>query len=1337
MHDPTRPLRHSLAAPVRFLLGWALVGSLGSTTLHGQLTAEGSQVWRSGAPPTALLGLGLSGDETGKVLASGDFDGDGWDDLAIGTLDAVHVVYGSETGLDPARVERWSGPESLGESLAVGDFDGDGFDDLAIGAPGATVSAAIDAGMVVVLYGSGAGLVAVGQQHWHQGVAGIADHAEAGDVFGFSLTSGDFDGDGFADLAVGIPGEDVFGSMDAGAVQVIYGGPSGLSAAGSQFLNRGDAAPPVLEAEDGFGHALAAGDFDGDGFDELAVAIPLDSTIETWAGSVQIFFGTGGGLVGSRTPSGGGLPQGQNWRQGSAIGETIHGFERFGWSLAVGDFDGDGFADLVVGVPFEYFGFLDSGLIGAVHVIYGSSSGLTGAGSTLLEGDDFEDRFGWSLAAGDFDGDGFDELAVGSPTRILGGVDGAGEVKVYRGSEYGIDHADPQLWNQDSAGIADQVELNDQFGAALASGRFSATGQGLAIGAPCEDSCVGQVHVLYPEEPLVADFDWAPGIATAGLPVQFTDTSTGGPTAWSWDFGDGGISMLQNPSHTFLAAGVYTVSLVASRGAVSDEVSRQVTVVESGAGTTVRFELASLTTGEGVEVAVRVLKSGGAGGQVRVAVVGGSATPGLDFVFPNDATLTWQAGDASARELVLEVLDDDLPELTETIELALVEASGFGLASPASMTVRILDDDLAPPEEIVIPATAPAEAIVADDGTGLRAVVWVEEGGLSRVVAQMLGPSGAALTEAFLVGFGSGHESAPAATWTGEGKLLVAWQESAQPAALFGAPARVAASSILGRVFDPSSLPDGPPVELGQSEGTDARPDVGADGAGGGVVTWQDGERPRGRRVRRGGQPEGDSFALLEQGGAEGLQVAKAPTGDFVAVWRALGASGAASASMILGRVFDPQGRAKGTTFPIAENAEGRPAVDTDDTGGFVVTWESGPSGARRIFGRRHGAQGQPLGPAFPISAGDGDARAPRVDVNAAGDFVVVWQSDATAEPGAAVAAGSTILGRFFTGGLPSGEEVVVAETEADSEPELPDVSLSDADQATVVYTRRGGGGRRLASTTIEPALARGVCGDQPTELCLQQARFGLRVSWADGDQQTGLGQPVALTSDTGYFWFFAPSNVELVVKVLDGCAINGHFWVFVGGLTDVGVSMVVDDVASGVSRSYFKAAGESFEPILDTAAFATCDVPFAAATRSHDSATALREAAALVRAVAAGGAAACSATDQALCLNRQRFLVEAEWRSDTASGTASAIGLTDDTGYFWFFGPTNVELVVKVLDGCSITDRYWVFGGGLTDTEVRLTITDSDTGTVRVYDNTLGRPFAPIRDTGAFATCP
>ncbi len=80
---------------------------------------------------------------------------------------------------------------------------------------------------------------------------------------------------------------------------------------------------------------------------------------------------------------------------------------------------------------------------------------------------------------------------------------------------------------------------------------------------------------------------------------------------------------------------------------------------------------------------------------------------------------------------------------------------------------------------------------------------------------------------------------------------------------------------------------------------------------------------------------------------------------------------------------------------------------------------------------------------------------------------------------------------------------------------------------------------------------------------------------------------------------------------------------------------------------------------------------------------------------------------------------------------------LTADTGYFWFFSPTNVEMVVKALNGCGLNSKYWVFAGGLTNTAVVLTVTDMQTGASKTYLNPANTAFQPIQDTSAFSTCP
>jgi hypothetical protein len=115
-----------------------------------------------------------------------------------------------------------------------------------------------------------------------------------------------------------------------------------------------------------------------------------------------------------------------------------------------------------------------------------------------------------------------------------------------------------------------------------------------------------------------------------------------------------------------------------------------------------------------------------------------------------------------------------------------------------------------------------------------------------------------------------------------------------------------------------------------------------------------------------------------------------------------------------------------------------------------------------------------------------------------------------------------------------------------------------------------------------------------------------------------------------------------------------------------------------------------------------------------------------------------CSPNSQTLCLASGRFKVTATYNAGSSgSGTAHVVSLTDDTGYLWFFDSTNVEAVVKVLNGCGLGGHYWFFAGGLTNVDVVMTVTDTQTGATKRYTNPTNTTFEPIQDTNAFSTCP
>jgi YVTN family beta-propeller protein len=115
-----------------------------------------------------------------------------------------------------------------------------------------------------------------------------------------------------------------------------------------------------------------------------------------------------------------------------------------------------------------------------------------------------------------------------------------------------------------------------------------------------------------------------------------------------------------------------------------------------------------------------------------------------------------------------------------------------------------------------------------------------------------------------------------------------------------------------------------------------------------------------------------------------------------------------------------------------------------------------------------------------------------------------------------------------------------------------------------------------------------------------------------------------------------------------------------------------------------------------------------------------------------------CPNAADTLCLHDGRFALTVAWRTgDGGEGVGTAIPMTSESGLFWFFAAGNLELLVKVLDGCSLNDRWWVFSAATTNVEHTLTVTDTTTSAIRTYFNPQGAPAVAITDTSAFATCP
>jgi hypothetical protein len=355
----------------------------------------------------------------------------------------------------------------------------------------------------------GAQLQSSNAQDWMQGDT-LPDLAEDNDwlASGVShpIATGDFNADGYLDLAISVVGENLGLVPDAGLVHVLYGGTSGLDAATVQTLSQGvGGLLERAEPNDKFGSALASGDFDADGADDLAIGVPGEKLSVASQGAVQIVYGQAGAGLGTRDAL---LYQGQ-FPNTDQAGNADY----FGRALEVGDFNGDGVDDLAAAAPFDDIqGVSNAGLV--VVCLACAQDGLGNPVCQVLTQDQIpggvneqDDYFGWTMAAGDFDADGRDDLALGTPLEDVGSVKDAGLLTVVYGSPGGLDPGRYQTFDQQS--LRQAIEADDWFGMELAAADFNSNGvDDLAVSAPNESlgavSNCGIVHTLH-------------GVAQAGL----------------------------------------------------------------------------------------------------------------------------------------------------------------------------------------------------------------------------------------------------------------------------------------------------------------------------------------------------------------------------------------------------------------------------------------------------------------------------------------------------------------------------------------------------------------------------------------------------------------------------------------------------------------------------------------------------------------------------------------------------------------------------------------------------------------------------------------------------
>ncbi|HET8899101.1 MAG TPA: FG-GAP-like repeat-containing protein, partial [Rhodanobacteraceae bacterium] len=498
--------RQSLAPLLRLTLG---LGGVVGMAVTGSLHA---QVWGLGSADVVLEGApAFANDQYGTALAVGNVDGDGFSDLAIGAplYNSVNgglfeLYRGGASGFTWFQTQYSPTGARLAAALVFGDFDGDGIDELATGRPYAPFGSQLEAGAVFVhSFIPGGSGTALQQGMQLQGVPNSYDH------MGAALAVGDFNDDGYDDLAIGVPGENVVTSaggtaVDAGVVMIVPGSASGLNFDADQMFSQ--SALGGVQGNARFGEVLASGDFNGDNsYDDLAVGVPhrdVDGQIDS--GQVVVLYSNGNGLVSTNAQ----VLTSQDLTLLNEAGD------QFGAALATGDFNRTPGCwnqfrcrtDLVIGVPGEDQATASGSLVdvGVVVVVSGSDTGIDPASahvilqSDLLDGaslPEVNDHFGAVLAShwltssyllGSWRNPSPDNLVIGVPDEGWQGVNNAGVVHLVFGGPSGLlSGRQGQYWVNWNGLASAPGATNQHFGEALAIGDFNADGHAeLAVGIP-------------------------------------------------------------------------------------------------------------------------------------------------------------------------------------------------------------------------------------------------------------------------------------------------------------------------------------------------------------------------------------------------------------------------------------------------------------------------------------------------------------------------------------------------------------------------------------------------------------------------------------------------------------------------------------------------------------------------------------------------------------------------------------------------------------------------------------------------------------------------------------
>jgi len=595
-----------------------------------------------------------------------------------------------------------------------------------------------------------------------------------------------------------------------------------------------------------------------------------------------------------------------------------------------------------------------------------------------------------------------------------------------------------------------------------------------------------------------------------------------------------------------------------------------------------------------------------------------------------------------------------------------------------------------------------------------------------------------------------GAQTDPAVASTPEGSSVVVW---------LGPDPGSGNLLVFGQRFDAAGNRRGGELQI--SSGGDARqPRVAATPGGGFVAVWIY-QGVRARFYGPDGAPQGDEALVSSPVQAADAGVAVNPAGEAMVVWATGG-----SPDQILARRFNAQGQALAEPFVLRSSGSYWVSVAAAPDGGFLAAWSESVTAepGDAVWARRFDPVTRAWGGPFRLTSPDitrhfAFSLAFRPD----GSFLLVWtkvaalfpatpelwgrsfRADATPEGSSVRLSDQMSIEPIAVAVDRDGNALVVNDNNGSLDPPGPGVYATLFDRSWHPLTQPLRIHPIRPTPEAQPAVAasaggflavwiRGVndptvpapegtdgsswgifgrrlgdprCATGSEVLCLGAGgRFEARVDWKNPfTGQTGTGKALPLTGDTGAFWFFDAANLELMIKVLDGGGVNGHFWVFYGSLSNVEYTVTVTDTSTGAARIYHNAPFQ-FASRADVEAFPSAPASTVARTS--------------VAAAPPSLSPPLGCAVSSLCLGGGRFDVRVSFVDPRTGSTGQGrpVPLTGDTGAVWFFDPANLEVMVKVLDARGVNGHFWVFYGALSDVEYTITITDTGTAATWRYHN-------------------